>query len=58
MKISLAAGEKIGGLGLPIAKAIVDRHYGEVGVVNFEKGVKFQITLPLRQTSDQEKLAR
>ena len=58
LKIAQADGEKIGGLGLPIAKAIVDRHHGEIGVVNLEKGVKCHITLPLRQTSDQEKLAR
>ena len=56
--IAQADGEKIGGLSLPIAKAIVDRRHGEIGVVNLEKGVKSHITISLRQTSDQEKLAR
>ena len=46
LKIAQADGKKIGDLGLPIAKAIVDRHHGEIGVVNLEKGVKFHTTLP------------
>ena len=50
LKIAQAGGEKIGGLGLPIAKAIVDRHHGEIGVANLQNGVQFHVTLPLQNT--------
>ncbi|HZN30675.1 MAG TPA: ATP-binding protein, partial [Xanthobacteraceae bacterium] len=43
------------GLGLAISKSIVERHHGELSVSSeIDGGARFQITLPIKATAEQE----
>ncbi|NIQ09894.1 MAG: hypothetical protein GWO23_09500, partial [Gammaproteobacteria bacterium] len=37
------------GLGLSISHRIIAHHYGEIEVVNSEKGARFVVMLPVKQ---------
>ena len=57
LKIAQSDGERVGGLGSLIAKAIVDRHHGEIGVVNLEKAIKFHSPCPSAKRRAKKKSA-